>query len=73
MMAKARSASRKGRFVIPQAFVLVHGAWHGGWSWRHVARFCVPPGMWSSLRRSRVWVALRAERFPESPIVDRRP
>ena len=38
MMAKASSPSRKGRFVIPQAFVLVHGAWHGGWCWRRVAK-----------------------------------
>ena len=21
----------------PGTFVLVHGAWHGGWCWRHVA------------------------------------
>lgn len=21
----------------PQTFVLVHGAWHGGWCWRRVA------------------------------------
>src|SRR6185503_6907758 len=24
--------------VGPAAFVLVHGAWHGGWCWRRVAR-----------------------------------
>lgn len=23
--------------VLPQTFVLVHGAWHGGWCWRRVA------------------------------------
>jgi len=22
---------------MPKTFVLVHGAWHGGWCWRHVA------------------------------------
>ena len=37
MMAKASSPLRRGRLVIPQSFVLVHGAWHGGWCWRRVA------------------------------------
>lgn len=23
--------------IPPTTFVLVHGAWHGGWSWKHVA------------------------------------
>ena len=23
--------------VAPQMWVLVHGAWHGGWCWRRVA------------------------------------
>ena len=25
------------RSIMPQTFVLVHGAWHGGWCWRRVA------------------------------------
>lgn len=35
-MMKASSSSR--RVGIPQSFVLVHGAWHGGWCWRRVAK-----------------------------------
>jgi pimeloyl-ACP methyl ester carboxylesterase len=34
-----RTTRRNGRdaSVPPQVFVLVHGAWHGGWCWRQVA------------------------------------
>jgi pimeloyl-ACP methyl ester carboxylesterase len=35
-MMKASPSS--GRIDIPQSFVLVHGAWHGGWCWRRVAK-----------------------------------
>ena len=36
MVKSARHARRDGS-VAPQAFVLVHGAWHGSWCWRRVA------------------------------------
>ncbi|MDH4172441.1 MAG: alpha/beta hydrolase, partial [Betaproteobacteria bacterium] len=28
----------------PSTFVLVHGAWHGGWCWRRVAERLQKPG-----------------------------
>lgn len=30
--------------AAPATFVLVHGAWHGGWCWRHVAARLVAAG-----------------------------
>ena len=29
---------------MPQTFVLVHGAWHGGWCWRRVSDLLARPG-----------------------------
>src|SRR5260370_7956155 len=31
------SAPASGQTGAPKTFVLVHGAWHGGWCWRRVA------------------------------------
>jgi hypothetical protein len=31
------SAPAPAQTVAPKTFVLVHGAWHGGWCWRRVA------------------------------------
>src|SRR3984957_4205166 len=28
---------RRGKIAMPHTFVLVHGAWHGGWCWQRVA------------------------------------
>ena len=28
---------RKGKIAMSHTFVLVHGAWHGGWCWQRVA------------------------------------
>jgi pimeloyl-ACP methyl ester carboxylesterase len=36
-MVKTASHTGRDASVAPQAFVLVHGAWHGGWCWRRVA------------------------------------
>ena len=35
--AAAGSASQTDAQSAPKTFVLVHGAWHGGWCWRRVA------------------------------------
>ena len=32
------SAPASAQTVAPKTFLLVHGAWHGGWCWRRVAR-----------------------------------
>ena len=40
LMAMARDELRKHRDTddtLSKTFVLVHGAWHGGWCWRRVA------------------------------------
>ena len=29
---------------MAENFVLVHGAWHGGWAWQPVATGCAPLG-----------------------------
>src|SRR5271156_6631061 len=34
---KLRTANECDAMIAPQTFVLVHGAWHGGWCWRRVA------------------------------------
>jgi dienelactone hydrolase len=36
-MLQTTSQTRSDASVAPQIFVLVHGAWHGGWCWRRVA------------------------------------
>lgn len=38
MLATAMSATAHARPAIRHCFVLVHGAWHGGWCWRMVAQ-----------------------------------
>jgi pimeloyl-ACP methyl ester carboxylesterase len=35
-LAAAASAGIPADFSVPRNFVLVHGAWHGGWCWRYV-------------------------------------
>src|SRR5262249_43624922 len=32
-----RGLGRRASADAPKTFVLVHGAWHGGWCWRRVA------------------------------------
>jgi pimeloyl-ACP methyl ester carboxylesterase len=36
-LAAAAGATSAGAQSAPKTFVLVHGAWHGGWCWRRVA------------------------------------
>ena len=48
----ARAQARK-------TFVLVHGAWHGGWCWRRVADLLERQGTRSSRRRSPASVSAR--------------
>jgi pimeloyl-ACP methyl ester carboxylesterase len=36
-MADATRPRQRGSQPAPRTFVLVHGAWHGGWCWRRVA------------------------------------
>ena len=36
---------------VPKTFVLVHGAWHGGWCWRRVPIFCKSAATRCSRRR----------------------
>jgi pimeloyl-ACP methyl ester carboxylesterase len=40
----SRSATGKQRSVAKQTFVLVHGAWHGGWCWKYVRDILVSQG-----------------------------
>jgi pimeloyl-ACP methyl ester carboxylesterase len=40
----ARAASHAGPATQRAPFVLVHGAWHGAWCWRHVRRALVAAG-----------------------------
>jgi pimeloyl-ACP methyl ester carboxylesterase len=43
--AKPRRALKKpARIASPHTFVLVHGAWHGGWCWRRVADLLIARG-----------------------------
>jgi hypothetical protein len=35
--AAASGAASANAESAPKTFVLVHGAWHGGWCWRRVA------------------------------------
>src|ERR1700694_2095217 len=35
--AVAGGATQSAAQTAPKTFVLVHGAWHGGWCWRRVA------------------------------------
>jgi len=37
--AAAAGMSGTAMAAVPRTFVLVHGAWHGGWCWRRVARY----------------------------------
>jgi pimeloyl-ACP methyl ester carboxylesterase len=37
-MEKYRLAELQGMHKEPATFVLIHGAWHGGWCWRFVAQ-----------------------------------
>ncbi len=34
--ALATTTSQPGKAAKPATFVLVHGAWHGGWCWQRV-------------------------------------
>ena len=42
-----------------KTFVLVHGAWHGGWCWRRVSDLLEKRVTRCSRRRSRAWVSAR--------------
>ena len=46
--APAQNTTRK-------TFVLIHGAWHGGWCWRRVADLLEARGIRCSRRRSPDW------------------
>jgi pimeloyl-ACP methyl ester carboxylesterase len=41
---KASVAKKLARNRAPKTFVLVHGAWHGGWCWRRVADLLIARG-----------------------------
>ena len=55
--AGAGAAALGGKHALaqtsqPKTFVLVHGAWHGGWCWRRVADLLESRGTRCSRRRS---------------------
>src|SRR5262245_63260001 len=45
-MAKrvTRKEQARHNHMVQRAFVLVHGAWHGGWCWRRVADLLTSAG-----------------------------
>ena len=52
--------------ITPQIFVLVHGAWHGGWCWRRVANaLCeLDSGCWNCILPTVIWDTVFSLQLP---------